>query len=284
MARRSSLTTLDELTAVTGYRREHAIRLPTHEPGVRRGRRPQRRVCGAEFAAAPTVVWEVADRIGSKPLKPLIPVLVPALEPHGRLEIDDGLRRQLSTVSAATMDRLLAKARAVARGGQRRRAGFSSTVRRSMPVRTFADWQEPRAGFGDVGSVLLGGAWRLVLRVRPRASSVRPTAERLAVTPSSVSRRRRPSMVRSGAAATSARTRFAWPASRLGSRPPMGAGVNVPRRPPSLPRRDDDADAPPRTVPPPTGTTRPSRRDASPAHTDRSNTLSAAIAGLLTQP
>jgi len=149
---------LDELTAVTGSHRQHAIRLLTHEPGVRRGRRPQRRVYGAEFAAALTVVWEAADRICSKRLKPLIPVLVAALARHGRLGIDDGLRRRLSTVSAATMDRLLAEARTVARGGRRPRAGFGSAVRRSVPVRTFGDWHDPPPGFVEIDLVAHAGA------------------------------------------------------------------------------------------------------------------------------
>jgi hypothetical protein len=149
---------LDELTAVAGYHRQHAIRLLTHEPGVRRGRRPQRRVYGAEFAAALTVVWEAADRICSKGLKPLIQVLVPALERHGRLRIDDVLWRQLSTVSAATMDRLPAEARTVARGGQRRRAGFGSAVRRSVTVKTFGDRHDPPLGFVEVDLVAHAGA------------------------------------------------------------------------------------------------------------------------------
>jgi len=57
-SRRQKARILDELTAVTGYHRKHAIQLLTHEPGVGRARRPQRRVYGAEFAAALTVVWE----------------------------------------------------------------------------------------------------------------------------------------------------------------------------------------------------------------------------------
>ena len=37
----------------------------------------------------------------------MIPALLPALERHGRLGLDDALRSKLLTVSPATMDRLL---------------------------------------------------------------------------------------------------------------------------------------------------------------------------------
>jgi hypothetical protein len=83
------------------------------------------------------------DRICSKRLKPLIPVLLPALEHHGRVRLADDARTRLLAVSAATMDRLLSDVRLMARGGQRRRAGSSSAVRRSVPVRTFGDWNDP---------------------------------------------------------------------------------------------------------------------------------------------
>jgi hypothetical protein len=72
--------------------------------------------------------------------------LLTALEQHGRIRVDDEARRRLLAVSPATMDRLLSEVRLVVRGGQRRRAGFSSAVRRAVPVRTFSDWNDPPPG------------------------------------------------------------------------------------------------------------------------------------------
>jgi hypothetical protein len=43
---------------------------------------------------------------GSKRLKPLIPVLLPALERHGKLVIGAALRGLLVQISPASMDRL----------------------------------------------------------------------------------------------------------------------------------------------------------------------------------
>ena len=99
------------------------------------------------------MLWEASDRLCSKRLKPIIPVLLPALERHGQLAIDETIRALLLAISPATIDRLLAAVRLVARGGRRRRAGFSSAVRRTVPVRTFGDWNDPPPGFVEVDFV-----------------------------------------------------------------------------------------------------------------------------------
>lgn len=64
-----------------------------------------------------------ADRICSKRLKPVVPVLLPALERHGRLVLSAEVRNGLLAISPASMDRLLIEVRLVSRGGRRRRAG-----------------------------------------------------------------------------------------------------------------------------------------------------------------
>ena len=57
----------------------------------------------------------------------------------------------------ATIDRLLSEIRIAVAQGRRRRAGFSSAVRRSVPVRTFADWGDPPPGFVEVDFVAHSG-------------------------------------------------------------------------------------------------------------------------------
>jgi len=149
---------LDEFVAVTGYHRKHAVRLLTSaaERQLSSARAVARRY-GVEVREALIVLWEASDRICSKRLKPLIPTLLPALERHGRLTLIAELRALLLAVSPASMDRLLSEVRLVARGGRRRRAGFSSAVRRSVPVRTFGDWNDPPPGFVEVDFVAHGG-------------------------------------------------------------------------------------------------------------------------------
>ena len=87
----------------------------------------------------------------------MIPTLLPALERHGQIVVDDELRAALLAVSPATIDRLLSEIRIAAAQGRRRRAGFSSAVRRSVPVRTFADWGDPPPGFVEVDFVAHSG-------------------------------------------------------------------------------------------------------------------------------
>ncbi len=145
---------LDEFVAVTGYHRKHAIRLLRPKTGAvgTAVRRVDRRYT-AEVQQALIVLWEASDRLCSKRLKPIIPVLLPALERHGQLSIDEAIRARLLAISAATIDRLLSEVRLVARGGRRHRAGFSSAVRRTVPVRTFGDWNGPPPGYVEVDFV-----------------------------------------------------------------------------------------------------------------------------------
>jgi hypothetical protein len=149
---------LDEFVAVTGYHRKHAIRLLRPKvPDCAAVQRRIRRRYGVEVQHALIALWETSDRLCSKRLKPIIPVLLPALERHGQLAIDETIRGLLLAISPATIDRLLSQVRLAARGGRRRRAGFSSAVRRAVPVRTFGDWNDPPPGFVEVDFVAHAG-------------------------------------------------------------------------------------------------------------------------------
>src|ERR1700704_1973948 len=149
---------LDELCAVTGWHRKHAVRaLASHvriSPEARRQRSP---TYGATIRDALVALWEASDRICGKRLKVMIPTLLPSLERHGRLKIDQAGRALVLAVSAATIDRLLVETKIAAAGGKRRRVGFYSAVRREVPIRTFNDWHDPPPGFCEVDMVAHGG-------------------------------------------------------------------------------------------------------------------------------
>lgn len=149
---------LNEFVAVTGYHRKHAIRLLASTTGRRIAapRRAHHRY-DTDVREALIVLWEASDRICSKRLKPLVPVLLPALERHGRFAVSAEVRTLLLAISPASMGRLLSEVRLVARGGRRRRTGFSSAVRRAVPVRTFGDWNDPPPGFVEVDFVAHAG-------------------------------------------------------------------------------------------------------------------------------
>jgi len=153
---------LDELVSVTGFHRKHAIRV------LRAVQRPARkrsasRIYDAAVAEALIVLWEAADRICGKRLKALAPTLIEAMQRFGHLALDGEVRAKLLSISAATIDRMLAAARQPTAAGRRRRAGVGSAIRKSVPVRTFADWKDPAPGYFEMdlvehcGGVRAGG-------------------------------------------------------------------------------------------------------------------------------
>jgi hypothetical protein len=74
------------------------------------------------------------------------------MERHGHLKPDPGIRRLLLAASAATIDRLLVPVRDASKHG-RRRNGISTPLRKSIAVRTFADWNDPPPGFFEMDMV-----------------------------------------------------------------------------------------------------------------------------------
>ena len=151
------LRMLNEFVAVTGYHRKHAIRLFNTPPGVRGGsRRTRLPVYDDAVREAVVVLWEASDRVCGKRLKPLLPILVSALERHGHLALDATVRVGVLSASAATLDRLLRPTRASV-SGQRVRRRAMPAVQRSVPVRTFADWEEPLPGDMEADLVSHGG-------------------------------------------------------------------------------------------------------------------------------
>ena len=149
---------LDEFAAVTGFHRKHAMRLlRAGQPKRRSGPRPGRRVYDDAVREALIVVWEASDRVCGKRLRPLVPILVEAMERHGHLRLAQEVRISLLAMSAATIDRALRDVRRHAGKATRRRAPPSAAVRRSVPVRTFDGWDDPPPGFVEADLVAHSG-------------------------------------------------------------------------------------------------------------------------------
>ncbi|MGA8707617.1 MAG: transposase family protein [Steroidobacteraceae bacterium] len=148
---------LDEFVASTGYHEKSAIRVLNGQPVTKR-RQTRRRPSLYDEAArgALIVLWEASDRVCGKRLKALLPILLPALERNGHLKLDEAIRAKILAMSAATIDRLLRAPRAVTRSKKRRR--IEPEPRRRIPVRTFADWNEPIPGSMEMDLVAHCGA------------------------------------------------------------------------------------------------------------------------------
>ena len=151
-ATRDKIKILDEFVALTGYHRKHAIRVLREEVTSKEAR-ARNRLYDEAARQALTVLWEAADRVCGKRLKALIPVLVDAMERHGHLDLAPIIKAKILQVSAATIDRVLAEARSHIDGKRRRRSGVGAAIRRSIPVRTFADWRDPAPGLFEIDMV-----------------------------------------------------------------------------------------------------------------------------------
>lgn len=160
---------LDEFVAVSGYHRKHAARLLRSAAPLKAQPSNRHRIYGEGVRAALIVLWEASDRVCGKRLRPLIPLLLEAMERHGHLDLVPEVRAGLITMSAATIDRALREAKAGTRSPYRR--GTASTaLRRSIPIRTFSDWGDPAPGHVEADLVSHSGpvargsfAWTFVL-------------------------------------------------------------------------------------------------------------------------
>lgn len=151
-SRVDKLRILDEFVALTGYHRKHAIRVLNGRAAKRKQRRSRTRLYDEAVREAVVVLWEASDRICGKRLKPLLPILLAALEGHGHMQLDQAVRSRLLAASAATIDRMLAPTRASV-GRRRSPVGAKPAIRRSVPVRTFADWKDPAPGYMEADLV-----------------------------------------------------------------------------------------------------------------------------------
>ncbi len=139
---------LDQFELVISYQRRAAIRMISKKlktPADRRGHPSQYKAVAAPLKA----IWEASDRLCSKRLQPFMPQMVAALREHGEQHIEATVAAELCRMSPATIDRLLIPYRRI--GGRR---GFSTTrpgslLKASIPIRTFADWQENKGKHPD---------------------------------------------------------------------------------------------------------------------------------------
>jgi hypothetical protein len=152
-AREGKSRILAEFASISGYHRKSAIRILNGtrcpEDDERGRRRP--RVYDEAARQALIVLWEASDRVCGKRLRALFPILVPALERNGHLSLDAAIRAKIMAMSASTIDRLLREVRSVS--CRRRVRRTPTALRKSVPIRTFADWNDPIPGFMEIDLV-----------------------------------------------------------------------------------------------------------------------------------
>ena len=152
---------LDQFIAVSGYHRKHAIRLLRSKvdsnlnPKNSSVKNHGRRIYDEAVKEALIILWEAADRICGKRLKAILPSLMDAMERHGHLNLNPYVRKQLLKISAATIDRLLCSVRSTSQSKRGKRR--TKKIGKQVPIRTFADWNEPNPGFLEIDFVVHAG-------------------------------------------------------------------------------------------------------------------------------
>jgi len=144
---------LNNIIESTGYSRKHTIALLT---GPARPMKKPTRTRASRYAHLYETlkrIWAASNFLCGKRLKPFLPELVKSLKQHKEIKLTKGDEALLLTVSAATIDRILAPARKqiTIRGRSTTKPG--TLLKHQIPVRTFADWNEDKPGFLEVDLV-----------------------------------------------------------------------------------------------------------------------------------
>ena len=144
---------LDEYTAATGYHRKYAIRLLKHGP-KRKGYKKvgRKKKYQGEVVEVLEKVWETCGKICSKRLHPFLPEMVSVMERTGELSCSPETKSLLLSMSRSTIDRCLKKARySSPKGISTTKRG--SILKKSIPVRTWHEWDETKTGFVEMDLV-----------------------------------------------------------------------------------------------------------------------------------
>ena len=147
---------LSELVELTGWHRDHAraaLRRALEPPrprGVRPGRTP---VYPADLQPALVLCWATLRGPASKLLAASMGFLVPMLRSEGALDVTDAQADLLVLMSPATIDRRLAHERAKMRLRGRSHTKPGSLLKDSIPIRTWAQWDDAAPGFVEIDLV-----------------------------------------------------------------------------------------------------------------------------------
>ena len=168
---------LDEFIRLTRYNRSYAARalrikevLGYMNIGGKRVRlvrdkrkikRKKRKIYDQEVLVSLKELWKICDYICSKRLAPYLSEITPVLEKWEEIKLSPKVRKKLFKISAATIDRLLSDTRKRYRIKGRSTTRPGTLLKKSIPIRTFADWDEKVPGFFEVDLVSHdGGAAR----------------------------------------------------------------------------------------------------------------------------
>jgi hypothetical protein len=158
---------LNEFIQLTGYGRRYASYvLRSHGKKVRLNEttvvqgdvrksitRKKLKVYDATVEDALKKIWYIMDCICGKRLAPVLREIVMRLERFREIKLSDDVRQKLFRISAASIDRLLAKERKRYQIKGRSNTKPGTLLKNQIPIRTFSDWNENKPGFVEIDLV-----------------------------------------------------------------------------------------------------------------------------------
>src|SRR5665648_501502 len=146
---------LDELCELTGWHRDHARKALREVLKVKivRERKARPPIYGEDVIVVLRFCWAVMGTASGKRMAPFLGDLVPVLRGFGELRIADETAIAVCSMSAATIDRRLAPDRAKLQVRGRSHTKPGSLLKDSIPMRTWADWDDAVPGFVEIDLV-----------------------------------------------------------------------------------------------------------------------------------
>jgi hypothetical protein len=164
---------LNEFSATTGYSRVYAARILRLWQGKiigyskvsgrkikyvigrkKKANTKREKIYGYDVFLALKKIWAIFDFICSKRLKPFMKEAIKKLEYHREINLDPIVREKLLRVSASTIDRLLKPEKDRYRLGKGRKGTKPGTLlKKAIPIKTFADWDDASPGFVEADLV-----------------------------------------------------------------------------------------------------------------------------------
>ena len=164
---------LDEFTALTGYNRCYAScilkiikekvlgyitiggkRIKYVLEKKKKKKRARAKIYDHDVFLALRKIWAIFDYLCGKRLAPFMAEAVKKLEKHKEIDLSTIVKEKLLKISAPTIDRLLKPVKDKYRLGKGRSwTKPGSLLKKAIPIRTFADWDDAKPGFVEADLV-----------------------------------------------------------------------------------------------------------------------------------
>ncbi|GAC1451602.1 MAG: DDE-type integrase/transposase/recombinase [Pseudarthrobacter sp.] len=153
--RAAKKTILDELCALTLWHRDHARKALRQALVLKqvKPRPPRAPVYGEDVIEALRFCWAVQGPPCGRLLAAALPDLVPRLRRFKELSIEDGTAEMLLKIAPATIDRRLKADRGKLDPRGRSHTKPGTLLKDSIPMRTWAEWDDAVPGFVEIDLV-----------------------------------------------------------------------------------------------------------------------------------